>query len=396
MERAAAKAALEPVTSFDAMGLHDDLLRGVYAYGFVAPSPIQQVAIAPILAGRDVVAQAQSGTGKTGAFGIALLQLVDRRLAACQGLVLCHTRELAQQTQRALAALGAFMGVTVHACVGGSDVRADADALRAGAQVVVGTPGRIAALLGRRTLRLDRLRLLVVDEADKMLGEAGFADQVTDVLQKADMPATGRIAFFSATLDDVTLDLAARVMPDAVRILLAVDEVTLAGIKQYYVDVPVERGYEPRVCKLETLCDLYESISITQAMIYCNARRSVEWVTEQLTARGFTVSAIHGETEPVERERIMRDFRAGASRVLVTTDLLARGIDVQQVSLVINFELPVNVADYVHRIGRSGRWARKGKAINLVTPGRELGYMRDIEAHYRTKIADLPADLRAL
>jgi len=376
----------EAIESFDAMAIPEELLRGIYAYGFEKPSAIQQRAIKPTMLGRDLIAQAQSGTGKTATFAIGTLAKLDLKLRECQALILAPTRELAQQIQKVVIALGDYMNIEVHACVGGTAVRDDIRTLQAGVHIVVGTPGRVFDMINRRALRLDSIRQFFLDEADEMLSR-GFKDQIYDIFKF--LPETVQVCLFSATMPLDVLEVTQRFMREPVRILVKKAELTLEGIKQFYIAVDKEEW------KLDTLCDLYETLTITQAIIYCNTRRKVDWLQEQMQERDFTVSCMHGDMDQRERDIIMREFRSGSSRVLITTDLLARGIDVQQVSLVINFDLPTNRENYIHRIGRSGRFGRKGVAINFLTEG-DVRYLRDIEQFYQTEITEMPMDVADL
>jgi len=376
----------EAIDSFDGMEIPEELLRGIYAYGFEKPSAIQQRAIKPTMLGRDLIAQAQSGTGKTATFAIGTLAKLDPKLRECQSLILAPTRELAQQIQKVVIALGDYMDLQVHACVGGTAVRDDIRTLQGGVHVVVGTPGRVYDMINRRALRLDSIRQFFLDEADEMLSR-GFKDQIYDIFKF--LPESVQVCLFSATMPLDVLEVTQRFMRDPVRILVKKDELTLEGIKQFYIAVEKEEW------KLDTLCDLYETLTITQAIIYCNTRRKVDWLQEQMQERDFTVSCMHGDMDQRERDIIMREFRSGSSRVLITTDLLARGIDVQQVSLVINFDLPTNRENYIHRIGRSGRFGRKGVAINFLTEG-DVRYLRDIEQFYQTEITEMPMNVADL
>jgi len=376
----------ETIDSFDGMDIPEELLRGIYAYGFEKPSAIQQRAIKPTMLGRDLIAQAQSGTGKTATFAIGTLAKLDPKLRECQSLILAPTRELAQQIQKVVIALGDYMDLQVHACVGGTAVRDDIRTLQAGVHVVVGTPGRVYDMINRRALRLDSIKQFFLDEADEMLSR-GFKDQIIDIFKF--LPDSVQVCLFSATMPLDVLEVTQRFMRDPVRILVKKDELTLEGIKQFYIATDREEW------KLDTLCDLYETLTITQAIIYCNTRRKVDWLQEQMQERDFTVSCMHGDMDQRERDIIMREFRSGSSRVLITTDLLARGIDVQQVSLVINFDLPTNRENYIHRIGRSGRFGRKGVAINFLTEG-DVRYLRDIEQFYQTEITEMPMNVADL
>jgi translation initiation factor 4A len=373
--------------SFDEMGLPDDLIRGIYSYGFETPSKIQQVAIVPMSKHTDILAQSQSGTGKTGAFTIGALSVFDPSIKSPQFLVICPTRELAQQTERVAGALGNYMGLKVLSATGGNQLRNDISSLKAGAQFIVGTPGRIFDLIRRGDLSVEHIKYVILDEADQMLEDL-FAEQIKAILENK-FPETTHLALFSATMPQNVLEIAENYLNNPVRILLPPDEVTLDGIKQYYVDLEREDW------KLPVLLDLYQQIAVNQALIYVNKRQKAEWLAKQLAAQGFTLEYIHGEMEVSERKKRMEDFRSGQVRVLISTDLLARGIDVQQVSMVINFELPVQRENYVHRIGRSGRYGKKGTAINLIY-GDELRTLKEIEKHYSTTIQELPKDLSSI
>jgi translation initiation factor 4A len=369
--------------SFDDYDLNENLLRGIYSYGFEKPSAIQQRGIKPMLDGRDTIGQAQSGTGKTATFVIGCLQRIDVNVRACQALMLAPTRELANQIQKVALALGDYQKVKCHACIGGTSVRDDIDKLKEGQHVVVGTPGRVFDMIGKRHLRVDDLLTFVMDEADEMLSR-GFKDQIYDIFKC--LPPNVQVCLFSATMAPEILEMTTKFMRDAVRILVKKDELTLEGIRQFYVAIEKEEW------KLDTLCDLYETLTITQAIIYCNTRRKVDYLADQLHKRDFTISTMHAELDQKERDLVMREFRSGSSRVLISTDLLARGIDVQQVSLVINFDLPSNMENYLHRIGRSGRFGRKGVAINFVT-NNDVRSMKDIERYYHTQIEEMPMDI---
>jgi len=376
----------ETVESFDALELNEDLLRGIYAYRFEKPSAIQQKGILPLIRGRDSICQAQSGTGKTATFAIGVLQRIDLKTRTCQALLLAPTRELAQQIQKVVIQLGDFMQAQCHACIGGTNVRDDIRKLQEGVHIVVGTPGRVYDMIDRRALRASDIKMFVLDEADEMLSR-GFKDQIYDVFKF--MPQKVQVCLFSATMPGDVHDITKHFMRDPVRILVKKDELTLEGIKQFYVAIEREDW------KLETLCDLYGTLTITQAIIYVNTRRKVDWLFEKMTSRDFTVSRVHGDMEQKLRDDIMKEFRSGSTRVLITTDLLARGIDVQQVSLVINYDLPTNRENYIHRIGRGGRFGRKGVAINFVTV-EDLRTLKELEVFYHTSIEEMPANVADL
>lgn len=376
----------ETVDSFDAMGLREELLRGIYAYGFEKPSAIQQRAIVPSVKGQDVIAQAQSGTGKTATFAISILQKLDVSIKECQALILAPTRELANQIHNVVFALGDYMNVEVKACIGGTNVQADMFKLSEGCQVVVGTPGRIYDMIQRRALKTNNIKQFVLDEADEMLSR-GFKDQIYDIFRT--LPEDVQVILLSATMPVDVLEVTRNFMRNPVRILVKQEELTLEGIKQFYINVEKEEW------KLETLGDLYETLTISQAIIFCNTRRKVDWLSTELTNKDFTVSSMHADMDQQEREKIMKEFRSGSSRILITTDLLARGIDVQQVSAVINYDLPNNRENYIHRIGRSGRFGRKGVSINFITDD-DKRVLKDIEDHYRTQIKEMPKNVADL
>ena len=373
------------VYKFDDMELDENLLRGVFGYGFEEPSAIQQRAIMPIIEGHDVLAQAQSGTGKTGTVSIAALQRIDTSVKAPQALMLAPTRELALQIQKVVMALAFHMDIKVHACIGGTSFVEDAEGLR-DAQIVVGTPGRVFDNIQRRRFRTDKIKMFILDEADEMLS-SGFKEQIYQIFTL--LPPTTQVVLLSATMPNDVLEVTTKFMRNPVRILVKKDELTLEGIKQFYVNVEEEEY------KYECLTDLYDSISVTQAVIFCNTRRKVEELTTKLRNDKFTVSAIYSDLPQQERDTIMKEFRSGSSRILISTDLLARGIDVQQVSLVINYDLPANKENYIHRIGRGGRFGRKGVAINFVT-NEDVGAMRELEKFYSTQIEELPSDIATL
>jgi len=374
------------VSTFDDLGLKEDLIRGIYAYNFEKPSAIQQRAILPITQGRDVIAQAQSGTGKTATFSISILQSIDVTVRETQALVLSPTRELATQIQSVVLALGDYMNVQCHACIGGTSIGEDIRKLEYGQHVVSGTPGRVFDMIRRRSLRTRNIKMLVLDEADELLNK-GFKDQIYDVYRY--LPPATQVVLLSATLPYDVLEMTTKFMTDPIRILVKRDELTLEGIKQFFVAVEKEDW------KFDTLCDLYDTLTITQAVIFCNTRRKVDWLTEKMRTSNFTVSSMHGEMAQKERDAIMAEFRGGTSRVLITTDVWARGIDVQQVSLVINYDLPANRENYIHRIGRSGRFGRKGVAINFVTVD-DVRILRDIEQFYSTQIDEMPVNAAEL
>jgi len=376
---------LQVYTDFDSMGLREPLLRGIYAYGFEKPSIIQQKGVVPFARGNDLIAQAQSGTGKTATYSIGALQQLDFSKRMTQALVLVPTRELAIQVHRVIQSLGDHCGVISHPCVGGTSVARDISIIRNGVHVIVGTPGRVFDMMRRQVLQPASVRIVVLDEADEMLSR-GFVDIIRDIFTM--LPKDSQVGVFSATMPTEIVEITDKILRDPIKIMVKTEELTLQGIRQFYINCDKEDW------KLETLCDLYNEISINQSVIFCNTRRKVDWLAERMNERGFTVSSIHSD-KPDERKAVMDQFRNGASRVLIATDLLARGIDVQQVSVVINYDLPNNRENYLHRIGRSGRFGRRGLAINFVT-GLDAHLLRELERFYDTQIEEMPGNIADL
>lgn len=369
-------------STFEAMSLKPDLLKGIYSYGFEAPSAIQSRAIMQIISGKDTIAQAQSGTGKTATFSIGMLQALEPKLRQTQALVLSPTRELATQINSVIMNLGSYMNIHTHACTGGKQVGDDTKKLGQGQHIVSGTPGRVLDVIKRRHLQTRSVKMLILDEADELMTK-GFKEQIYEIYRQ--LPLTVQVVVVSATLTKEVLEMTSKFTTDPVRILVKREDVTLEGIKQYYIQCEQEEW------KFDTLCDLYDNLTITQAVIFCNTKAKVTWLADLLRKANFAVVAMHGDMKQDERDLIMNDFRSGNSRVLISTDVWARGIDVQQVSLVINYDLPLDKENYVHRIGRSGRFGRKGKAINLLTK-EDRDDFKDLQRYYKIKIREMPMD----
>uniref|UniRef100_A0A915ED25 RNA helicase n=1 Tax=Ditylenchus dipsaci TaxID=166011 RepID=A0A915ED25_9BILA len=377
---------IDVVESFEEMKLKPDLLRGIFAYGFEKPSAIQKRAIKQISSYRDLIAQAQSGTGKTATFSIGVLQNIEVQTRETQALILAPTRELATQIQKVVLAIGDYMNVQCHACIGGTNVGEDIKKLEFGQHVVAGTPGRVFDMIRRGSLRTERIKVLVLDEADEMLSQ-GFKEQIYDIYRY--LPPNVQVVVVSATLPHDVLEMTTKFMNQPVRVLVKRDELTLDGIKQFFIAVEREEW------KFDTLCDLYDTLTITQAVIFCNTKRKVDWLAEKMREANFTVSCMHADMDQKKRDEVMKSFRAGDSRVLISTDVWARGLDVAQVSLVINYDIPNNRELYIHRIGRSGRFGRKGVAINFVRTD-DIRILRDIEQYYSTQIDEMPMNVGEL
>ena len=372
------------INNFEDLNLKDNLLRGIYAYGYEKPSAIQKKAILPLMEKHDVIAQAQSGTGKTATFSIGLLQNIDESLKETQALVLSHTRELSLQILEVIKNISSYMDLSYNLSVGGTTIRENIDELLKNPQIVIGTPGRVLDMINKKALNTRQLKVLIVDEADEMLSKI-FSNQIYDIFRF--LPNNIQVGLFSATMTPEFFKISNNFMRNPIKILVKNDELTLEGIKQFYISI------DKQEFKFDTLCDIYEACSISQTIIYCNSKRGVDEVSKRLLDNNFSISSIHGEMSQSERNQIMSDFRSGTSRILISTDLLSRGIDVQQVSLVINYDIPNNPESYIHRIGRSGRYGRKGVAINFIT-NYDARKMEDIEKYYSTQVEELPINFR--
>jgi translation initiation factor 4A len=370
--------------SWEDFEMKNDLLRGVFSYGFENPSEIQQKTFHHIKAGRDIIAQAQSGSGKTGAFTIGLLERVDISDKSLQGLVIVPTHELAKQITYVVTSIGSVMkGLKIKTMIGGTSIQEDAAEIKNDCpHIIVGCAGRIFDMIKRRFINIYKVKLFILDEADEMLA-SGFKDQIYNIFQYFNTDI--QVALFSATMPPEMLTLTEKFMRDPVRIIVPPEKLTLECIEQYFVAMPDDYA------KFFTLKDLFSVISINQCIIYCNSVKRVMDLYAAMTNDGFSVCAIHSSMDKSERDKTFQSFRNGGFRVLISSNVTARGIDIQQVSTVINFDIPKCTSTYLHRIGRSGRWGRKGCAINFVTK-RDIYSMRNIEEHFKINIQELPMD----
>lgn len=381
-EELAVSSKVPVARTFEEMNLKDDLLRGIYGYGFEQPSAIQARGITQIISGKDTIAQAQSGTGKTATFTIGTLQSIDARSQELQAIMLSPTRELAVQIQQVVKALGDYMKIDVAACVGGSRVAEDTKKVTK-SQVVSGTPGRVRDMIRRHLANTRHVKVLVLDEADSLL-EHGHAKDIDEIYRV--LPPGCQVVVVSATMSPEVIQMTRKFMTDPVKILVKRERLTLKALKQFYIDVE-EEGW-----KFDTLCDLYDTLTITQSVVFCNTRAKVDWLTSKLRKAHFSVSSMHGDMPQRDRNKVMDEFRQGSSRVLISTDVWARGIDVQQVSIVINYDIPINRENYLHRIGRSARFGRKGVAVNFVTREDQDEFQK-LQEFYKIKIKPMPANV---
>ena len=374
----------EEISNWENFDLDTSLLRGIYSYGFENPSPIQQKAIKPILDGKDVIAQSQSGTGKTGCFVVASLQKIDLSLQDTQIVIMAPTRELSLQIKSVITEIGSYMkDLKTYLLIGGQSTDYDINNFKYETpHLIVGCPGRIHEMIRRKHLTTKNIKLIVLDEADEMLSQ-GFKEQVYNIFQF--LPSNIQVSLFSATLPIQLYNLTDKFMREPTKIILKTEILTLEGIKQYYVNV------EDDSQKYETLKDLYSVFSVSQSIIYCNSIKRVQELYNAMTQDGYSVCQIHSGLEKEERVKQYKDFRDGNQRVLLSSNVTARGIDIQQVSTVINFDIPKCTSTYLHRIGRSGRYGRKGTAINFITK-RDIRLLKEIEEFYSTQISELPSN----
>jgi len=361
--------------TFADLGLSPALLESIASVGYEVPSPIQERTIPVLLDGKDVIAQAQTGSGKTAAFGLPIIETVESRRGGVQALILCPTRELAIQVSEALHKYGRHKRIETLPIYGGQPYERQLRGLQRGVEIVVGTPGRVMDHMRRGTLHLDNLKFFVLDEADEML-DMGFIEDIEWILQQ--VPEERQTALFSATMPPRIADLARTYMKDPQRISVRGKEMTVPEIHQVYYEVPRQR-------KVDALTRILDAEVPSSAMIFCRTKHGVDELGESLMARGFAVETLHGDLSQVQRDRVMRRFRAGQADILIATDVAARGLDIPDVSHVINFDIPESTETYVHRIGRTGRAGKTGTAITIVTP-RESRWIRSIERFTKARV----------
>ena len=364
------------VTKFEELQLDDRIIRAITEMGFEEASPIQAQAIPVVLEGRDMIGQAQTGTGKTAAFGLPLLQKVDPKVKKLQAVVLLPTRELAIQVAEELRRFAKFMhGIKVLPVYGGQDIVRQIRALKDGTQIVVGTPGRVMDHMRRKTVKMDHVHTVVLDEADEMLN-MGFLEDMETILSQ--LPEERQTLMFSATMPQAITDIAKKFQKDPVTVRVIKKELTVPKVTQYYYEVKPKN-------KVEVMCRLLDMYSPKLSIVFCNTKRQVDELVQALQGRGYFAEGLHGDLKQVQRDRVMESFRNGRTDILIATDVAARGIDVGNVEAVFNYDIPQDDEYYVHRIGRTGTAGREGKAFSLVV-GREVYKLRDIQRYCKTKI----------
>ncbi len=364
------------ITAFSELQLDSRILRAVEEMGFEEATPIQAQAIPVQMEGRDIVGQAQTGTGKTAAFGIPLLQKIDPKNKKIQAIALCPTRELAIQVAGEIRNLAKYMhGIKVLPIYGGQDITRQIRGLKDGTQIVIGTPGRVMDHMRRKTIRCDQIHTVIMDEADEMLN-MGFLEDMETILSQ--LPEERQTVMFSATMPPAIQEIARRFQKDPVNVRVVKKELTVPKVTQYYYEV------KPKT-KTEVMCRLLDLYAPKRSVAFCNTKKQVDELVQELQGRGYFAEGLHGDLKQVQRDRVMNSFRAGRTEILVATDVAARGIDVDDVEAVFNYDIPQDDEYYVHRIGRTGRAGREGIAFSLAV-GKEVYKLRDIQRYCRTRI----------
>ena len=371
-------------TNFDNLDINNDILKGVYLYGFKKPSKIQIKGIQSINTGRDCILQSQSGTGKTGTYLLGVLNRMKYN-NICQTIIITPTRELASQVFNVAKSISKYSKFKLALCIGGTNVNDNLFDLRK-TNLVIGTLGRINHMINNKKIRMNKIKILVIDEADNLLSN-GITEDLQKIFDK--LPENTQKLLISATLSQNVFSLANNLMTDPIKVLLKKTEIPVDLISQFYIDVEVE-DY-----KFDVLLDLYNMISTTQTIIFCNTIRKVTWLTTNLKEKNFSITAIHGKMTQKERNDIVQEFRNSQTRLLLTTDLLARGIDIPQVNLVINYDLPISKETYIHRIGRCGRFGKKGVSITMVKmeDQQDVRLLNKMRNYYKLNITEIPENI---
>jgi superfamily II DNA/RNA helicase len=373
---------------FNDLNLKEDLLKGVYLYGFTKPSKIQINGIQNISSGKDCMLQSQSGTGKTATYLLGVLNRIDNKENKdnkCQGIIITPTHELADQVYNVAIELSKFLEINIVKCIGGTDLNDNRDKIKT-AHLIIGTTGRISHMIKEKRINLFSIKFIVLDEADELLAD-GFNEKLKFIFDKCSDGI--QCCMISATFPQNIFNISKTIMDNPIKILLKNSEVQVDLISQFYVNV------EKEDFKFDTLLDLYSLVSTSQAIIFCNSIEKVDWLKENLEKNNFVITCLHGKMNQKERELIINEFRDGKTRILLTTDLLSRGIDIQLVNLVINYDLPINKEIYIHRIGRCGRFNKKGVAITMVKmeDPYDIKLFNKLKHHYKLNIQELPDNI---
>lgn len=371
-------------SNFENLNLKEDIIKGVYIYGFKKPSKIQVKGIQSISTGKDCIIQSQSGTGKTATYLLGILNRIEEE-EKCQAIIITPTRELAIQVHKVATEISKFTNYKIELCTGGTSINKNRSNLKT-THLIVGTIGRLNHMIQENRINLYNIKLVALDEADDLLND-GISKELNNIFEK--VPSGTQFCLISATLSQHVFDLEKKIMHQPLKILLKKNEIPVDLIRQFYIDTELEE------LKFEVLLDLYNLISTSQAIIFCNKISKVQWLSDNLNEKNFSITSIHGKMTPVQRTEVVKEFRNGKTRILITTDLLARGIDIPQVNLVINYDLPPNKETYIHRIGRCGRFGKKGIAISFVKmqDQSDIKSLNRMKNFYNMEIEELPEDI---
>ena len=370
--------------TFESLNLNENLIQGVYLYGFKEPSSIQIKGIESINSGKDCLLQSQSGTGKTATYLLGILNRLEEN-DKTQALIIGPTRELCDQIYSVAIALSKFTNITIEKCVGGTNIGENKNKLKK-TNVIIGTLGRIHHMILEKTIHLHSMKIMVMDEADELVTD-GVSDKLNFIIEK--VPTGIQTILISATMNTNVFNLSKKILHDPIKLLLKNSEVVVELISQFYLDV------ESEDLKFDTLLDLYNLLSASQVIIFCNTVKTVDWLKLNLEKNNFTITCLHSKMVQSERNLVMKDFRDGKTRILLTTDILSRGIDIPDVNLVVNYDLPQNKETYIHRIGRCGRFGKKGVSISMVKSDdqSDMKTLEMMKQKYRIAIREMPSDI---
>jgi len=373
------------IENFDSLNLNENLLKGVYLHGFTQPSAIQVKGINSINTGKDCILQSQSGTGKTATYLLGVLNRLIETEKSCQGIIITPTRELADQVYNVACVLSKFTSYKIVKCVGGTDISESQNELKT-ATIIIGTVGRIYHMISNKKINIHKLKFIVLDEADDLLYD-GIPEKIEEIVEKSQIGI--QVILISATMCMNVFNFSKKFMHDPIKILLKNNEIVVDLISQFYVDIETEEY------KFDTLLDLYNLISASQVIIFCNTIRKVEWLEENLKQNNFPITVIHSNMTQQQRDEVVKEFRDGKTRLLLTTDLLSRGIDIPQVNMVVNYDLPPNKETYIHRIGRCGRFDKKGVSITMIKSSDpcDIKTLNRMKYYYKMDIKEMPTNI---
>lgn len=371
--------------NFDSLNLNINLLKGVYLHGFTQPSSIQIKGIKSINTGKDCILQSQSGTGKTATYLLGVMNRIDPAEKLCQAIIITPTRELADQVYNVACILSKYTDYKIVKCIGGTDITSSQNELKT-ATIIIGTIGRLLHMITIKKINIYKLKIIVLDEADDLLYE-GIPEKINDIFEK--LPIGIQVLLISATMCTSVFDFSKKIMDNPIKILLKNNEIIVDLISQFYIDIETEEY------KFDTLLDIYNLISTSQVIIFCNTIRKIEWLEQNLKDNNFPITVIHSNMTQSQRDEVVKEFREGKTKLLLTTDLLSRGIDIPQVNMVVNYDLPPNKETYIHRIGRCGRFDKKGVSITMIktTDSYDIKTLNRMKYYYKMDIKQMPDNI---